>query len=612
MSTKDARPATVTAKDAILSSPRGHRFRVLHLLLLLLRFVCAFFGTGYVHPDEYFQSIQPAFRDIFGQKETILKDLTHIPWEFTTETPIRSSLAHYLMSSIPYRILMRISPNDLKSWWLFAGPRAMMTTYSLIVDFVANKIAKRYEQKGLKHMRYLPILVATSWPMFVIHTRPFSNGLEAAVFAIVLVGMMDTMTSGSGSGNNSSGSGKDKAREGLREDAMLILRGALIALGIFIRFTTAIFVAPLMMFESLRFLQTSKLMMEFLRRSSIVVVSFAVVASAIAKSDAKYYERKGEEFYFAPWHALAYNMKFAAEHHGKHFRFTHLLFNGFIMFGPAYALCLWKMMKESVFWRRNTEENGSETGKSMRTIVYSVFVSIAVLSISSHQEARFLLPAILPVLSIASYELARLYDAEIPVAVKDKDTNKTTGGVRVKFSLFWLIWLAFNASITIFYGFAHQARISSAVLDLSDFAADPDGVGFGNYSSKALVTFWRTYPPPNALLGKDGMKIVAIKENDQESAKRFAESMKVIDERNKVTQEYDCYYVVAPETSIQSLKDAFGEEAFMTMKKQYLGHFNSEELTREIWKQRGVPLSLDAYTLSVYEIEVLVDSNAEE
>ena len=148
--------------------------------------------------------------------------------------------------------------------------------------------------------------------------------------------------SGSGSGNNSSGDGKDKAREGLREDAMLILRGALIALGIFIRFTTAIFVATLMMFESLRFLQTSKLMMEFLRRSSIVVVSFAVVASAIAKSDAKYYERKGEEFYFAPWHALAYNMKFAAEHHGKHFRFTHLLFNGFIMFGPAYALCLWR------------------------------------------------------------------------------------------------------------------------------------------------------------------------------------------------------------------------------------------------------------------------------
>ena len=73
MSTKDARPATVTAKDAILSSPRGHRFRVLHLLLLLLRFVCAFFGTGYVHPDEYFQSIQPAFRDIFWPKRDDIK-----------------------------------------------------------------------------------------------------------------------------------------------------------------------------------------------------------------------------------------------------------------------------------------------------------------------------------------------------------------------------------------------------------------------------------------------------------------------------------------------------------------------------------------------------------
>ena len=599
-----------------ITKPTNTRLLILHCVLVLLRFVSAMFGTGYVHPDEHFQSIQPAFRDVFSsggetdetQSTTMVKELTHIPWEFTAKMPVRSSIAHALMGSVPYRIWLKISPTRSSTWWLFAAPRAMMTLYSLIVDFVAITIVKRIsdkEQNKSSPVRYLPILLATSWPMFVIHARPFSNGLEATVFAMVLIGMMDSTTT-------YRSNEKKTAKEGLKEDIVLVLRGALIAVGIFVRFTFAIFVAPLMVFESFRFLQTPKLMMEFLRRSSIVTVSFAVVASAIAKLDAKYYERTEEEFYFAPWHALVYNVKFAGKHHGEHFRLTHLMLNGFVLFGPAYALCVWKLIKETVLKKKNTKENGSETSQSLRPILYSSFASIAVLSISSHQEARFLLPAMLPVLTVASYELARLYENETPVAVKDKDTNKTSGGVRVKFSLFWLVWVTFNASVTIFYGFAHQARISSAVLDLPSFATDPDGVGSGNRGAKALVAFWRTYPPPNAFLGKDAMKSIAIKEHSQESAERFTHSMKVIDKNNKSKKEYDYYYVVAPETSIQSLKDAFGEEALLTMKKQYLGHFNVEELAREIIRQRGLPFSLDAYTLSVYEIEVLSSNDAQD
>jgi phosphatidylinositol glycan class Z len=600
-----------------ITKPTNARLLILHCVLVLLRFVSAMFGTGYVHPDEHFQSIQPAFRDVFSsgggtdeiQSTTMVKELTHIPWEFTAKMPVRSSIAHALMGSVPYRIWLKISPTSSSTWWLFAAPRAMMTLYSLIVDFVAITIVKRISDKEQQNksspVRYLPLLLATSWPMFVIHARPFSNGLEATVFAMVLIGMMDSTTT-------YRSNEKKTAKEGLKEDIVLVLRGALIAVGIFVRFTFAIFVAPLMVFESFRFLQTPKLMMEFLRRSSIVAVSFAVVASAVAKLDAKYYERTEEEFYFAPWHALVYNVKFAGKHHGEHFRLTHLMLNGFILFGPAYALCVWKVIKETVLKKKNTKENGSETSQSLRPILYSAFASIAVLSISSHQEARFLLPAMLPVLTVASYELARLYENETPVAVKDKDTKKTSGGVRVKFSLFWLVWVTFNASVTIFYGFAHQARISSVVLDLPSFATDPDGVGSGNRGAKALVAFWRTYPPPNAFLGKDAMKSIAIKEHSQESAERFTHSMKVIDKNNKSKKEYDYYYVVAPETSIQSLKDAFGEEAFLTMKKQYLGHFNVEELAREIIRQRGLPFSLDAYTLSVYEIEVLSSNDAQD
>jgi hypothetical protein len=37
-----------------------------------------------------------------------------------------------------------------------------------------------------------------------------------------------------------------------------------------------------------------------------------------------------------------------------------------------------------------------------------------------------------------------------------------------------------------------------------------------------------------------------------------------------------------------------------------------EELAREVIRQRGLPFSLDAYTLSVYEIEVLSSNDAQD
>ena len=137
------------------------------------------FGTGYVHPDEHFQSIQPAFRDVFSsggetdetQSTTTVKELTHIPWEFTAKMPVRSSIAHALMASVPYRIWLKISLRGAALGGCSAAPRAMMTLYSLIVDFVAITIVKRISDKAQNTsspVRYLPLLLATSWPMFVI------------------------------------------------------------------------------------------------------------------------------------------------------------------------------------------------------------------------------------------------------------------------------------------------------------------------------------------------------------------------------------------------------------------------------------------------------------
>ena len=69
-----------------ITKPTNTRLLILHCVLVLLRFVSAMFGTGYVHPDEHFQSIQPAFRDVFSSggetdethSTTMVKELTSV------------------------------------------------------------------------------------------------------------------------------------------------------------------------------------------------------------------------------------------------------------------------------------------------------------------------------------------------------------------------------------------------------------------------------------------------------------------------------------------------------------------------------------------------------
>lgn len=567
--------------------------------LIVLRYFCAIKSDGYVHPDEHFQSIQLSFRDSIAANnddDKQLKEKVTIPWEFTASVPIRSSVAHKLMSM---SFLENKTPNDDQD--IFTGARKTMFMWSLIIDSCAILITREYGRRNGEYdcnnrARYLPILVATSWPMFVLHVRPLTNSLEACAYAlcVCLFAMVNS---------DSSSKSKSNANERLKDDLLYVVWGLLCSVGVFVRFTFAIFVGPLILIDAIKSM-SKKGPIEFLGRYAIMAISFAVSASQIAKIDALYYDRR-EEFYIAPWHAFLYNAKYASEHHGKHPRVTHLLFNGFVLFGPAYVFFLMACFKETIFVAARTKSRNDQTG-GVRVMALSVLASIAAMSISLHQEARFILPIMLPVLLLASLEISVL-DRKTAANAAATATHVVSDGVvnlRIKFILFWLFWLAFNISSSVFYGFLHQGRISSAIWELESYVHDPDNRRGGGYDdgSNALVAFWRTYPPPNALLGKNSMKTITLIDGGSQETNSFAQ--KIRDLYTSDDFDYDYYYVVAPETSIDVLKEVFGDEAHLTMKRQYLGHFNSEELSRIILKHRKFPTSLDAFTLSVYEIEI--------
>ena len=54
-------------------------------------------STSYVHPDEYFQSIEITNQLFFGFD-------TYIPWEFESENAIRTIVTPIIVTGIPYYI----------------------------------------------------------------------------------------------------------------------------------------------------------------------------------------------------------------------------------------------------------------------------------------------------------------------------------------------------------------------------------------------------------------------------------------------------------------------------------------------------------------------------
>ena len=149
--------------------------------------------------------------------------------------------------------------------------------------------------------------------------------------------------------------------------------------------------------------------------------------------------------------------------HGLHPYYQHVLINLPQLIGPA------------LFFIPNMVRN------SMNSLpIMSAFTGLIILSAMPHQEARFLLPVV-PLL---------LSSIRRPVS-------------RTQVSL----WLSFNAIFGALMGVYHQGGVLPAQMHLSkqssQFWTDSIPIIEPNNRTIQEVFWWRTYPPPVYLLGKD-------------------------------------------------------------------------------------------------------------
>ncbi len=157
-------------------------FRVwdLYWILALLRILIALcpWQSGYIHPDEFFQSAEVVAGDVFDV------DVART-WEFNVTAPIRSMVlptalfgtplyALKLANAIVYHYL---GVSVVWPYLVLVLPRIVMLAMSFSVDYCVYQICVLYRHSYNKCLTTL----ASSYVMLVYSTRTFSNSLEMVI-----------------------------------------------------------------------------------------------------------------------------------------------------------------------------------------------------------------------------------------------------------------------------------------------------------------------------------------------------------------------------------------------------------------------------------------------
>jgi hypothetical protein len=370
-------------------------------------------------------------------------------------------------------------------------PRIFCALLSILtVDWSVWRICNTMDAGNIP--RGVPIqvlLVASAWPTLVLLARPFTNSLESSIFAVLFCTVVCHRPSVSSVPSS-------------KFSTIFTLQvGALSALGIFTRFTFAFFAFPVLLFLLNDMIQVLGLGRRLARNIFFMTVSFSLVAFGIVVADSRFYSSRRidnvgnvtisgtpispygnstfstlSSLVLTPYNALAYNSQVSnLEDHGLHPRWTHAVVNMFILYGPMALTAYLSMVGSSSSLRLRSSKTSSSlaTDSDGRDFDLCIALSKAVilfglgfLSVAPHQEPRFLLPLLCPLVLLGS-----------------KIANSKVG---------IYLWVVFNVILFALYGLFHQAGVTKSLL----------AVGSSNVvtaNEPVARIYLRTYMPPTFL-----------------------------------------------------------------------------------------------------------------
>ncbi|KAK3671904.1 glycosylphosphatidylinositol anchor biosynthesis [Recurvomyces mirabilis] len=169
---------------AVHSAPRQAQVSLyVFLSLLAIRVVNVFVVQTFFQPDEYFQSLEPAWQLAFGPDSG-----AWITWEW--REGLRSSI-HPMLFAAVYRFadqianILKTAP-DSRAQILIVAPRIAQAVIAAIGDFYTWRIGcEAYGPQHTAAYATLALTVLSPWQFF-FSTRTFSNSLETTLTAAAL------------------------------------------------------------------------------------------------------------------------------------------------------------------------------------------------------------------------------------------------------------------------------------------------------------------------------------------------------------------------------------------------------------------------------------------
>lgn len=505
--------------------------------------------TGYIHPDEFFQNTEIVAGDLFGLK-------IHRTWEFTSPSPIRSMSIIWMTTLIPLSILKWIwscvaPAGTLPSPGLFLMvPRIFACAVSFICDYAVYHLAA----PPAKRKRRIKALVffSSSYITIVFYTRTFSNSIESCLLALLLLCVKNVM-------HNDQLKLKD-ARVKVSRKYYLI--AFLLCIGTFNRPTFICFALPAIIFwlcsgvdrnvKTKKHRTRAQIAQRLAKRVAKLGMCFLLWAQYPIILDTFYFHpetfsRDGPlRLIVTPLNFILYNLDTAnLELHGRHPNFLHLLVNVPLLFNVLAIPALWASCK--VLYDRLSGASRVEcpetltVSKTFDTVAAcTLLLPLCALSLFKHQEPRFLVPLLIPVVLMAQrHSSTKLMET-------------------------W--WGLLNGVGILFFGYMHQGGLIPCMLDVHSHLAQ-----YKLDNMNATVMFAHTYMPPRHLLTvKEDSVAVDIVDMMGTNLKGHDLLRYFIEKRAHLN------YLIAPRSFVDSEMESWKDNLFILSSTNL--HFSSEHL----------------------------------
>eukprot|EP00949_MAST-11_sp_MAST-11-sp1_P003881 g3881.t1 len=492
---------TMTLSRGLRRLRQDQLFRAHVWKMLILRGCFTLLPLSYIHPDEFFQSPEPMAKAVFGRTEM------ELPWEWDLDNPEgghaaqRSVVAPFLVSGLPFYLLRMVFGRNPPAVLLFLAPRTVMLCLSIVIDIVAELICDAY-RRDKEACRFA--VGTASWVSLVFMGRPFSNSIEAVIFALTLGAALLL---------------QDKPQR-------QYLIGVLFSIGVFNRFTFVLFIPAIVIGLLLEPGQNRPLVPKFaktMRTLFQIFLSGLFSSAAFAACDSIFFGT----LTIAPFNNAMYNLNSDnLAKHGLHPRYLHIVVNLPMLFGPAAvaALCSRNFKKTSPRRKLNADA----------FCWWCAVTPLLLLSIAPHQEARFLVPLLLPLGILSSPFLGRA-------------------------RRIWRMLTIFHCvGLAMFWGVLHQGALLRACMD--------------RFSRPGCVVFAQTYMPPTYLASAENMTIIDVSDAD----------LNVALERGFACSGRDPFTVIAPSVTFESM--VMYDDDWRTLdESSFYPHISTEHPPSSIW-----------------------------